>query len=82
MATKISTRAVNRKLVLKVLTDPKFRRQLKDNPAEALGKRKLTPVEIKEVELVLAVVKGIDRQIGSLADELLCANGGGGCGIA
>ena len=82
MAKKISTKAVNRKLVLQVLTDPKFRRQLKANPAKALGKRKLSQVEKKEVDLVLAAVKGIDRQIGSLADELLCANGGGGCGIA
>jgi hypothetical protein len=36
---------------------------------------------MKEVRLVLAAVKGIDKQIGSLADELLCANGGGGCSI-
>ena len=82
MAKKISTKAVNRKLVMKALTDPKFRRQLKANPAKALGKRKLSAIETKEVDLVLAVIKGIDRQIGSLADELLCANGGGGCGIA
>ncbi len=82
MVKKASYKTVNRKLVLKVLTDAGFRRQLKANPAKALGKKRLSAIERKEVDLVLAVVKGIDRQIGGLADELLCANGGGGCGIA
>ncbi len=82
MVKKVSYKTVNRKLVLKVLTEPRFRRLLKANPAKALGKKRLSAIERKEVDLVLAVVKGIDRQIGSLADELLCANGGGGCGIA
>ena len=82
MARKISTKTVNRKLVLQALTDPKFRRQLKTNPAKALGIRRISKIEKKEIDLVLAAVKGIDRQIGNLADELLCANGGGGCGIA
>ena len=80
MATKSKSRSVNRKLVVQALTDPKFRRQLKDNPAKALGKKKLSAVQQKEVKLILAMVKGIDRQVANLADELLCANGG--CGIA
>ena len=79
---KASPKRVNRKLVVQALTDAKFRKQLSADPAKALGRKELTDVEMKEVRLVLATVKGIDKQIGSLADELLCANGGGGCGIA
>jgi hypothetical protein len=83
MATKrISARTVNRKMVIQALTDPKFRRLLKADPSAALGKKKLSDIQQKEVNLVLAAVKGIEQQIHSLADELLCANGGGGCGIA
>jgi hypothetical protein len=78
---KASSKKINREMVIKALTDPKFRRALTADPAAALGKKRLTEVQMKEVRLVLAAVKGIDKQIGSLADELLCANGGGGCSI-
>lgn len=81
MVKKDKSRKVNRKLVVQALTDPKFRRQLKSDPAKALGVKKLSSIQRKEVDLVLAMVRGIDRQITNLADELLCANGGGGCSI-
>ncbi len=79
---KKQTKKANKELVLRALTDPAFRRQLVADPAKALGKRTLNAVQMKEVSFVLATVKAIDRQIGTIADELLCANGGGGCGIA
>lgn len=79
---KKRTKKANKELVLRALTDPAFRRQLVADPAKALGKRTLNAVQMKEVSFVLATVKAIDRQIGTIADELLCANGGGGCGIA
>lgn len=82
MAKKTKSNRVNRKLVVQALTDAKFRKQLKEAPAKALGIKKLSAVQQREIDIVLAMVKGIDRQIGHLADELLCANGGGGCGIA
>lgn len=69
-------------LILQALTDPKFRKLLQENPKEALGAKRLTADMKKEIQLVLAAVKGINSQISALADELLCANGGGGCGIA
>lgn len=72
-------RKINRDLVLRALTDSKFRRQLQENPAEVLGKRP-SEVNARELQLVLAAVKGIEAQIRGLADELLCANGP--CGIA
>jgi hypothetical protein len=81
MVKSTKSRKTNRKLVVQALTDPKFRKQLKADPAKALGVKKLSEIQLKEVDLVLAMVRGIDRQIANLADELLCANGGGGCSI-
>ena len=62
-----------RELIIKALTDPKFRKLLATNPAQALGVKKVTAETAKEIKLVLATVKGIDVQIGAMADELLCA---------
>ena len=74
-------RKMNKKLVVQALTDPKFRKQLQTNPKAALGIKKLTAENKREIKAVLTAVKGIDSQIGSLADLLLCTNGGG-CTIA
>ncbi len=68
-----------KELILRALTDPKFRKQLMAEPEKTLGLKKMTPEMLKEVKIVLAAVKGIDAQIAALADELLCANGG--CGV-
>ena len=70
-----------KKLIVKALTDPKFRTLLEREPEKALNVEKLTDVTAKEIRIILATVKGIRTQISGLADELLCANGGG-CGIA
>jgi hypothetical protein len=70
-----------KELILRALTEPVFRRMLVTDPAKALGRGRISPEMKKEVSMVLAIVKGIDSQISALADELLCANGGG-CGIA
>ena len=78
-ATKRSMSKQQRELVMRALTDPKFRKALQQNPEEALGVKGLEPVNQKEIAVVLALVKGIDAQIAALADELLCA--GGGCSI-
>ncbi len=68
-----------KELILKALTDPRFRKLLGSNPVAALGK-KVTATQLKEIKIVLAAVKGIEAQISHIADELLCANGG--CGVA
>ena len=70
----------NRKMILKALIDPEFRKMLEERPAEALNMRKLTEVNKQEIRLVLAAVKGISLHIAAAGDELLCANGP--CGIA
>jgi hypothetical protein len=69
-----------KELILKALTDASFRKALTDEPEKVLGK-KITAEIKKEINIILAVVKGINAQISHLADELLCANGGP-CGIA
>jgi hypothetical protein len=70
-----------KKLIVKALTDPKFRVLLEKAPEKALNIEKLSVETAKEIRIILAAVKGISAQISGLADELLCANGGG-CGIA
>ncbi len=71
----------NRAVVYKALTDPSFRKLLETQPAKALGVASLTPEKTKMVANALAAIKQIDAKIASIADELLCANGGP-CGIA
>lgn len=69
----------NRDLILRALTDRKFRKLLETNPREALGGQ-LTDVKAREISLVLATVRGLEAQIRAVGDELLCLNGP--CGIA
>lgn len=69
----------NRDMILRALTDRKFRKLLEATPDQALGAR-VTDVKQREISLVLATVRGIEAQIKAIGDELLCLNGP--CGIA
>jgi hypothetical protein len=71
----------NKALVVKCLTDPKFRKLLEEKPAAAIGVKSISAAQDAEIRLVLATVKGINAHISAMADNLLCVNGGG-CGIA
>jgi CHAT domain-containing protein len=62
-----------RQMVLRALTEPKFRKLLETNPRAALEVETITADMEKEIRLVLAAVKGINAQISAIADELLCA---------
>ena len=75
-----SRKGVNKKLILKALTEPNFRKLLKENPKKALGIHEITVGQEREINLILSMVKGIDSQIASVADNLLCVNGDP-CGI-
>ena len=77
---KPKSKLVAKELIIKALTDPKFRLALTKRPGPTLGIKELTPSKKKEIAKILRKVKEIDARIASLADELLCANGG--CGIA
>lgn len=70
---RIAAKKVNKQLILRALTDPKFRKKLERNPAAALGKKDLTAIHKKEVDMVIAAVRGIESQMSIIADELLCA---------
>ena len=74
-------REINKELVIRALTDPKFREMLYREPQEPLRLREFTARNREEVARILEMVKGIESQIYTLADELLCAPGGP-CGIA
>ena len=70
---------LNKKLILKVLTDPSFRNLLKSSPAKALGLKKVTEKNKVEISKILELVDRIEADIGSIADEVLCGSGGGLC---
>jgi hypothetical protein len=70
----------NREMILRALTDRKYRKLLEDTPERALGV-KVTDVQQREISLVLATVRGLEAQIKSVGDELLCLQGPP-CGIA
>jgi hypothetical protein len=72
---------VNKQLIIKALTEPKFRKMLATEPEKAIGMQRLSVENRTEIRFVLATAKAIESHIAGLADELLCANGGG-CGIA
>ena len=68
----------NRDMILRALTDRKFRKLLEATPEQTIGR--VTDVKQREISLVLATVRGIEAQIKAIGDELLCLNGP--CGIA
>lgn len=76
-----TAKAKNRELIFKALTDPSFRTLLQIQPAKALGVTTITPEKQRMVTTALSAIKEIDAKINSIADELLCADGGP-CGIA
>jgi hypothetical protein len=70
----------NRDMILRALTDRKYRKLLEEKPEEALGAR-VSDIQQREVSLVLATIRGLEAQIKAVGDELLCLEGPP-CGIA
>jgi hypothetical protein len=66
---------VNKRLVIRALTDPEFREMLAADPRKVLGLPRFSTINEQEIKFVLAAVQAIEYQIAGLADELLCANG-------
>ena len=76
----------NKKLIIRALTDKTFRKKLETNPEKALnvtggGGFSHLRYYRREASSILSSVRRMEANIHFLADELLCA-GGGGCGIA
>lgn len=63
---------VNKELILKSITDPRFRKELESNPEKALGVKQLSDIQKRELDLVVASIKGIETQMDHIADRLLC----------
>lgn len=74
-------REKNANLIMRALTDPQFRKKLEENPTSALGVKRLSKDNEREIQSVLAIIKCISAQVAAAADELLCASGPGPCGI-
>lgn len=72
-ASDIDKKAISRDLIYKALIDPVFRKQLKDEPAKALGIQQTNPKIVAEINKVLDSVIAVERTVGAVADELLCA---------
>jgi hypothetical protein len=76
----------NKKLIIRALTDKRFRKQLETNPKKALnvtggGRTGSMDYFLREADIILTSVRRMEFNILRLSDELLCA-GGGGYGIA
>ena len=76
-AVKVKAKPITLKrkkdLLVKALTDPKFRTQLAKSPAKVFGVTKLTTKDQTIVKETLAKIEQLEGQIAALADELLCA---------
>lgn len=62
---------MKKKLVLKALTDPKFRKRLQENPEKALTAEELAGIKGGVTELV-ALVDQINQQSTKVSDMLFC----------
>jgi len=62
---------VDKQLVLRALTDAKFRKMLQVSPLEAIELAQIKGGMI-EVSALLAMVGAINQQISHVGDELLC----------
>jgi hypothetical protein len=76
----MAKREKNKNMLMKALTDPKFRELLKSSPQKALGLKTITDKNKQEIAKITQLVSKFESDLASLADQLLCANGGG-CGI-
>jgi hypothetical protein len=62
---------MKKKLVLKALTDPKFRKRLQENPEKALTPEELAGIKGGVTELT-ALVDQINQQSQKVSDMLFC----------
>lgn len=66
-------KAENKKLILRALTDKKFREQLKSNP-EKIFDVKGGGINRYEISTILNTVNLIESRLHSAADEVLCCD--------
>ena len=67
-----------KEMVLRALVDPRFRKELLENPEKVFGVEKLTESDVQSVEMLRKVLPAVDGMVTGISDSILC--GGGGCG--
>ncbi|MCP4157061.1 MAG: hypothetical protein GY757_55625 [bacterium] len=70
---------MKKKLILKALTDAKFRKLLEANPQEAFNMADVKGGQF-DPQGILDAVKAINKSISDIGEYILCT-GGGNCGI-
>jgi hypothetical protein len=69
---------MKKQLVLKALTDPKFRKLLEENPMAAMEMAEVKGGYV-DSKSILAVVGEIENTVSQVGEQILCTSGGGGC---
>jgi hypothetical protein len=72
--------SAHKKLILRALTDAKFRKLLKEHPEEALNLAEIKGGKVA-INDILGTLDLIDDRIYSIGDKLLCVDPPGHCGI-
>ncbi len=74
---------MKKQLILKALTDPKFRKLLQENPMEAMEMAEIRGGYIVDPMTIIDTVHAVEKTISEIGEQILCTSGGSGCcGIA
>ena len=71
---------LRRQIVARAIVDPSFRRRLQRTPEKVFGVSRLTKADQAALERIKKLLPALDDIVSSLAGEVLCGGGGGGCG--
>jgi hypothetical protein len=69
---------MKKQLVLRALTDPKFRKLLEENPMAAMEMADVKGGYVDSKAILLAVVE-VENTVSRIGEEILCTSGGAGC---
>lgn len=67
-----------REMVLRAVVDPRFRKELLQNPEKVFGVKRLTREDKQSLDMIKRVLPALDGMIDGISDSILC--GTGGCG--
>jgi hypothetical protein len=70
-----------KQIVARALIDPAYRDVLFDRPEEVFG-HPLSPEDAQGLEQIKKLVPHLGGIVGSIASNVLCNGGGGGCGAS
>jgi hypothetical protein len=70
---------MKKQLVLRALTDPKFRKLLEENPIEAMEMAGIRGGFTTDANAILHAVGEVESTVSKIGEQILCSGGGGGC---